>query len=177
MVSASADRVLAVEATVSGPAAALTKGLQPALRLDPPTPTVPTVPGLAPDVQAVLDIVNAERSARGIAPLQYHAQLTQAAHAHAADQYSRNCLTTLNHTGTDGSNPGTRIARTGLSVRTWGENIACNQRSAAQVMTAWMNSTGHRANILNGSFTHIGISVTLDSFGHPYWVQVFGTPR
>lgn len=124
----------------------------------------------------MLDAVNVQRISNGVAPVAHHALLTQAALAHAADQFSRDCLTTLDHTGTDGSNPGDRIARTGLRVRTWGENVACNQRSVADVMQAWMNSAGHRANILNPGFTHIGISITRDSRGHAYWLQVFGTP-
>jgi uncharacterized protein YkwD len=154
--------------------AALSAGLQSAERLNPPPPRDPVVPS---DVQAVLTLVNAERGARGIAPVSLHGQLTQAAQAHAADQFNRNCLTQLSHTGTDGSSPGDRIARTGLSVRTWGENIACGQRTPAQVMTAWMNSPGHASNILNSSFTHIGISASPDSDGRMYWVQVFATPR
>jgi uncharacterized protein YkwD len=154
--------------------AAPTVGLQSAVRLDPPPPRSPVV---ANDVQAVLTLVNAERGARGIAPVSLHVQLTQAAQAHAADQFQRNCFTQLSHTGTDGSSPGDRVARTGLRVRTWGKNIACGHRTPAQVMTAWMNSSGHRRNILNSSFTHIGISVSPNSDGRIYWVQVFGTPR
>ena len=154
--------------------AALSTGLQSAERLNTPPPRDPVVVN---DVQAVLNSVNAERVARGIAPVSLHPQLTQAARAHAADQFRRNCLTQLSHTGTDGSNPGDRIARTGLVVRTWAENIACGQRTPAQVMTAWMNSSGNRRNILNASLTHIGISVSPDGDGRLYWVQVFGTPR
>ena len=172
--SPTAGAVVALEPSASVESAALTSGLETARRLSPPPPTVP---GLEPDVQAILDSVNAERAARGIAPVAHHDQLAAAGRAHAADQFSRNCLTTLSHTGTDGSSPGDRIARTGLRVRTWGENIACNQQSPAQVMQAWVNSAGHLQNIVNSSFTHIGISITRDSQGHLYWVQVFGTPR
>jgi uncharacterized protein YkwD len=174
-ISPSAGAVVALESSVLGPAAALTSGLQSAERLNPPQPS--SGPQLDAGVQAILDSVNAERTARGIAPLTYHDQLTQAALAHAADQFSSNCLTSLSHYDTDGSGPGDRIARTGLRVRTWGENVACNQQSPAEVMQAWMNSAGHRGSILNSSFTHIGISITRDSRGHLYWMQVFGTPR
>ena len=165
---------LATTGLLSGPAASLRTGLQPAVRVAPPRPSTPSVPS---DVQAVLDITNAERAARGVAPLTLHPQLSQAAEAHARDQFRRDCLTQLSHIGTDGSNPGVRIARTGLQVRTWGENIACGQTSASSVMRAWMNSSGHRANILDPKFTHLGVSASRDSDGRPYWVQVFGTPR
>jgi len=142
-------------------------------------------PSAAPDpddllseatVVEVLKLVNAERSAVGLAPLIYYPPLSEAALAHAADQYYFNCLTSLTHTGTDGSNSGQRIVRTGFTVRTWGENIACNQRTPAEAMRGWMNSPGHRQNILSDRFTHIGISITRDSRGQPYWLQVFGTP-
>jgi uncharacterized protein YkwD len=171
--AASSNSVVAVDEGFAV-SAALDAGLQTAERLDAPPPREPIVVN---DVQAVLTLVNAERAARGIAPVRLQAQLTQAAQTHAADQFNRDCLRQLSHTGTDGSSPGDRIARTGLRVRTWGENIACGQRTPAQVMSAWMNSPGHRRNILNSSFTHIGISVSRDSDGRLYWVQVFGTPR
>jgi uncharacterized protein YkwD len=146
-------------------------GLQLAVRLDPP----PRGSFLPADVQAILDSVNAHRAANGISAVSYHEQLTQAGVAHAADQFFRNCQ--LSHTGSDGSSAGDRITRTGLRVSNWGENIACGQRTPAQVMAAWMNSSGHRKNILNSGFTHIGISISRDSGGRNYWVQVFGTPR
>lgn len=181
---------LAIGAGITAPAS-LRAGLQRAVRLDPPTtaPPVTTVPvvttppgstvgsGLAPDVEQLLDLLNFERTSRGLVPLLHHPQLAQAGAAHAADYFNLNCLTSLSHTGRDGSSPGTRIKRTGLQVSTWGENLACNNQSPALVNQAWMNSSGHRANILNTSFTHVGISITRDIHGHPYWVQVFGTPR
>lgn len=170
--STPSGNVVAVGESVS--TAAITSGLQHAIRLDTPPPREPTA---VSEVQAVVNLVNAERVARGIAPVGYHEQLAQAARAHAADQFHRDCLTQLSHTGTDGSSPGDRVARTGLRVRTWGENVACGQRTPEQVMTAWMNSSGHRRNILSASFTHIGVSVSRDSDGRLYWVQVFGTPR
>lgn len=179
--------------------AALQQGLQGAERLNPPSPrptlppppvvVPPTTPpvgsdpgstvgsGLPANVEQLLNILNSERTSRGLNPLLHHEQLAQAGRAHAADYFSLNCLTSLSHTGRDGSDPGDRIARTGLRVRTWGENLACNNQSAAHVMQAWMNSSGHRANILNPAFTHVGLSISTDAFGHPYWVQVFGTPR
>ena len=169
----SAGSVVALDEGISV-SAVLSTGLQRADRLNPPPPRRTVVPD---DVQMVLSLVNAERAARGIAPVSLQGQLSQAARAHAADQFNRDCLTQLSHTGTDGSNPGVRIARTGFSIRAWAENIACGQRSPAQVMTAWMNSSGHRRNILNASLTHIGISVSPDSDGRLYWVQVFATPR
>lgn len=163
--------------------AARVGGATPTDTLPPPpttTPTTTTAPSPTGtsnsiDVQAVLDRTNTERAQRGAAPLQLHPQLNQAAEAHAADQFNRGC-NNLSHTGTDGSSPFDRIERTGLQYRAAAENIACGYGSPAAVMDGWMNSSGHRANILNSSYTHIGISATIDANGRPYWVQVFATP-
>lgn len=179
--------LLAADATaVNG--AALSTSLQPAKRIPgskttvvpppPPPTTAPAPAGQSAAERAVLDRVNAERTSRGIAPLTWHVQLAQAADIHGNDQRNRPCASGfLTHTGTDGSSPGDRIKRTGLSVRNWGENIACRYTSAQAVMDGWMASSGHRANILNSSFTHIGVSLTFADDGTAYWVQVFGLPR
>jgi uncharacterized protein YkwD len=170
--AAPSSSVVALDVGIFNPAA-LSGGLQTADRLDPPPPRTPVAPN---DVQTILTLVNAERARVGKAPVSLQPQLTQAAQAHAANQFSRSC-SALSHTGTDGSNSFTRITRTGLQVSAWAENIACGQSTPGQVMTSWMNSSGHRSNILNSSFTHIGISVSRNSDGRLYWVQVFGTPR
>ena len=108
VVAAPSGHVVAIGGQITGPAA-LSGGLQEAERLNPPPPRGPVI---SAEVQAILDSVNAQRAARGIAPVGYHEQLTQAAQAHAADQFHRDCLTQLSHRGTDGSDPGDRIART-----------------------------------------------------------------
>ena len=138
----------------------------------PPTTTAPA--GLDPMLVEVLTLVNAERAQRGIAPLQIQAQLNQAAQVHSEDQARRNTLT---HYGPNGETPGDRIDDTGYQYRTWGENAAMGFRSAASVMTGWMNSPGHRQNILNSAFTEIGLGIAVSSSGAPYWTQVFAAPR
>lgn len=103
------------------------------------------------------------------------AQLTEAAEAHAADQSNVGCGK-LSHDGTDGSNLGDRVTRADYDWRAVGENIACKSSTPSEAMTSWMNSTGHRENILSQDYTEIGIAAALDAFGDMYWVQVFGTP-
>jgi uncharacterized protein YkwD len=78
----------------------------------------------------------------------------------------------FDHTNPDGDGPGERVTAAGYRWATYGENIAKGQRTPAQVMESWMNSPGHRANILNCSFEEIGIG--LHDGGGPYWTQVFG---
>lgn len=161
--------------SISGSAGSAS-GLTGAVRLDPPPPP-PTTPPVSARAQEVFTRTNAERTSRGLAPLSLHSQLTQAAESHASDQFARDCLTQLSHTGTDGSSPFDRIKRTGFTYSTAAENIACGYGTPAAAVAGWMGSSGHRANILNGSLTHVGISASLDSDGRWYWVQVFATPR
>ncbi|BAU87675.1 allergen V5/tpx-1 family protein [Streptomyces laurentii] len=78
----------------------------------------------------------------------------------------------FDHTNPDGDGPGERVTATGYQWSTYGENIAKGQATAAEVMEGWMNSPGHRANILNCDFREIGIG--LHTSGGPYWTQVFG---
>lgn len=155
-----------------------------AQRTSPPQPAPPApVPpperssALPAQVQAIVDQTNWERGKIGLAPLTYHDRLGQAAAIHAADQRNQPCAVGyLSHVGSDGSRANSRIARTGLQYSTWGENIACGFSGVDAVMKGWMNSPGHRANILNSQFTHIGISIMKSDAGIYYWVQNFAVP-
>lgn len=155
-----------------------------AVRVDPPDPppsttatTIPsgTVPdGFAAELAQVVAITNAERAAVGAGPLTVDPLLTLAAQLHSEDQARMDRLT---HTGSDGSDPGDRIARQGYVFRTWGENAAVGYRTAERVMDGWMNSPGHRRNLLNASYTEIGVGVAFAADGTAYWTQVFAAPR
>ena len=151
----------------------------PAVRLAPPEKPKPAPqPGpqiamLRPEFQQQLDMLNAERSRRGLAPFAYNEQLGQAAQAHSVDQANRRLMT---HTGSDGSSPGDRIRRTGYRFCNWAENVAFGYGSAEAVVVAWMNSPGHAANILSSN-TQVGFGLAYSVDGLPYWTQKFGTPR
>lgn len=121
----------------------------------------------------VVQLVNERRGEAGLAPVSVSGQLTTAAQNHSADQARTGVMS---HTGSDGSNTGTRISRTGYRYRTYGENVAAGYGSADAVMTAWMNSSGHRANILNGNFTQIGVGLAYKSDGTPFWTMVLAAP-
>jgi len=132
-------------------------------------------PAPAPTTQQqVINLTNARRADNGLRPLTVNSTLTAVAQAHAADQAS---VDTMSHTGTDGSDPGTRIIRSGYPVAAWGENVAAGYATPDTVMTAWMNSPGHRANILNNTFTQIGIAIAYAPDGTPYWAMEFGRPQ
>lgn len=131
-------------------------------------------PGGSVSTQAreVVNLVNAERAKAGCGALSIDDKLMTAAQRHSQDQADHR---NMSHTGSDGSDAGDRLDRVGYSWRTYGENVAWNQKTPAAVMDAWMNSPGHRANILNCAFTEIGVGVA--SSNGPYWTQVFAAPR
>ncbi|WFF03359.1 CAP domain-containing protein [Micromonospora sp. WMMD964] len=120
----------------------------------------------------VVDLVNAERAKAGCKALTIDDKLMTAAQKHSQDQADHQ---NMSHTGSDGSNAGVRLDRVGYAWRTYGENVAWNQKTPTSVMDAWMNSSGHKANILNCAFTEIGVGIA--SSNGPYWTQVFAAPR
>lgn len=117
---------------------------------------------------AVIAATNAERAEVGCGPVRADSRLTAAAQAHAADMSARGYFS---HTDRDGQDSADRIHDAGFSGSATGENIAYGQDSAAEVMAAWMDSTGHRGNILDCDYDRIGVGY--DSRGD-YWVQDFG---
>ncbi|WOD38598.1 CAP domain-containing protein [Nodosilinea sp. E11] len=123
--------------------------------------------------QELLQLVNAERRRVNAPPLVLNDRLTSAAQRHAQDMATSG---RMSHTGSDGSTMRSRIDATQYRWANIGENVAMGQPNATAVMTAWMNSPGHRQNILNPAFTELGIGYATAA-GRPYWVQVFARPR
>ncbi|TRV78336.1 sigma-70 family RNA polymerase sigma factor [Streptomyces sp. 130] len=132
-----------------------------------PAGSVPSPPS---DAERVLALVNTERAKEGCSPVSGNDELTTAAQRHSEDMAARDYFS---HTSRDGSGPGERITAAGYRWSTYGENIAKGQRTPADVMESWMNSPGHRANILNCSFRELGVGIQ-DSPGGPVWTQDFG---
>ena len=120
--------------------------------------------------QRVVDLVNAERAAYGLAPLTYNAQLDAAAEGHNSVQVQTR---TMAHINIGDGDPGSRIRAAGF-MGAWGENVAVGQSSPEQVVREWMNSPTHRANILNPNFHQIGVSFAQTSDGYSFWTQSFG---
>ncbi|RZU13011.1 CAP domain-containing protein [Streptomyces sp. BK239] len=124
------------------------------------------------EVQAaaeVLKLVNEERSKVGCSPVAANSSLASLAQAFSVDMANRNFF---DHTDPGGASPWDRAAKAGITDL-GGENIARGQADAAAVMQAWMNSPGHRANILNCDFKTLGVGVHFGS-GGPWWTQDFG---
>lgn|GEM_PF-1352746 len=162
--------VAAAPIAISGPVT--TVSLARAVRVNPPAPPAAPAPLISPILLEMLDRVNAERSARGLAPFTYDDRLILAAQRHSDDQASRG---RTSHTGSDGSTLAVRIDRIGYSWSRLGENVAHGFPDAASVVAAWMASPEHRANILSVN-TQFGLGLALGMDGRPYWTQVFATP-
>ena len=117
--------------------------------------------------QEVVNLVNKERAKVGLAALTMDSALTKVAQAKSQDMKDNNYFS---HTSPTYGSPFDMMKKFGISYKSAGENIAKGQTSAQQVVEAWMNSEGHRANILDEKFTHIGVGYV--SSGH-YWTQMF----
>ena len=120
--------------------------------------------------QQVLDLVNAERTKRGISALTLDSNLSSVATKKSQDMVNKNYF---DHTSPTYGSPFDMMKQFGISYRTAGENIAKGQKTPQEVVTAWMNSEGHRKNILNPNFTNLGVGITKDSKGTTYWTQMF----
>ncbi|ASW53993.1 CAP domain-containing protein [Plantactinospora sp. KBS50] len=125
----------------------------------------------ASEEQQVIALVNQERAKAGCGNLVADSALMTAARLHSQDQAAHN---NMSHNGSDGSTFDQRINRAGYSGRTLGENVAYGYPTPAAVMDGWMNSEGHRANILNCSFKDIGVGIARGSDKALYWTQDFG---
>ena len=135
----------------------------------PPAQDASTPEELAAEV---VRLVNVERAKEGLAPLGTYDSLTRAAQIRAPE-----IVTLFSHDRPDGTSCFTAMDQTGAKkgAYTWGENIAAGNATAAATVEQWMNSPGHRANILNAKFTHIGVGYQHSAgstYGH-YWVQMF----
>lgn len=152
----------------------------------PPTPDTGVTPPPKPDTgpvpptgqcgmntfeEQVFQLVNQQRQNQGLAAYACDAKAVL-----VARNYSKLMCDTghFSHYGPDGSTPWSRLKAGGVSFQTAGENIAAGQSTPQSVMNSWMNSSGHRANILSGSFAYIGVGYDNCGKGYKhYWTQVF----
>lgn len=123
--------------------------------------------------EEVLRLTNIERANYGLSPLTWDESLSDIAQAHCADMIQRNFFA---HDNPDGLSPFDRIKNAGISYFMAAENIAAGQPSPEAVVEAWMNSSGHRANILTPDFEKLGVGVMKGGSYGIYWTQVFLKP-
>ena len=130
-----------------------------------------TIPQVSASVTAyeneVIRLVNEIRVKNGLKPLKANWELSRIARYKSQDMVDNSYFS---HTSPTYGSPFQMIKNFGLSFRTAGENIAYGQKTPQAVVNAWMNSSGHRANILNSSYTQIGVGYVAK--GH-YWTQMF----
>lgn len=124
------------------------------------------------DTQAaqVLELVNKERSSRGLQPLQLDSKLNKVAAEKARDMAQNGYFS---HDSPTYGSPFDMMRSFGVDYHSAAENIAAGQRSASEVMQSWMNSSGHRANILNPDYNKLGVGYYNAGSKAPYWVQEF----
>ena len=131
-----------------------------------PTAKPSTNPVVATEAQQeILSLVNKERAAAGLSALELDTKLNEVATEKARDMAVNNYFS---HTSPTYGSPFDMLSEFGVSYRTAGENIAYGQTSEEQVMNDWMNSPGHRANILNANYTKLGVGYVQGK-----WVQLF----
>ena len=121
----------------------------------------------------VLELVNEERAKQGLSPLTWHEGLANVARAHSQDMNDRRFFS---HDNPDGQSPFDRIKAAGIAYTRAAENVAAGQKTPEEVMQGWMNSAGHRANILNPNLTALGVGYYAGDgpYTH-YWTQCFIT--
>ncbi|MCZ2258246.1 CAP domain-containing protein [Sporosarcina sp. G11-34] len=147
----------------------------PTVPVENPTPTVPAEKpvetpqdaSISAIEKAVLDLTNAERQKAGLKPLQTDSKLMNSARQKSTDMASKGYFS---HTSPTYGSPFDQMKANGVTYKSAAENIAMGQRTAAEVVKGWMESPGHRQNILTPGFTHIGIGY--DKNGN-YWTQQF----
>lgn len=140
----------------------------------PGTPNVPSTPGTTNEFTSledqVIQLVNVERSKIGVPSLAKNNQLTDVARTKSEDLITNNYFS---HNSPVYGSPFNMLDTFGISYNAAAENIASGQRTSEEVMNTWMNSTGHRANILSSNYNQIGVGVARDQNGNMYWTQLF----
>lgn len=134
-----------------------------------PAPTTPPASGLTADEQAMVNLVNQERAKAGLKPLAVDMRLVSLARQKSQDMITNNYFS---HQSPTYGSPFDMMRKAGVTYRTAGENLA-GASTVQQAHSGLMNSSGHRANILNASYTHIGIGVIRGGRYGAMWTQMF----
>lgn len=130
-------------------------------------------------INQIYHVTNDERQKHGVPPVNLHQKLSQAAQRHSEDMAQRRYFS---HRGANNSTPADRVAATGYAWSLVAENISSGNASPWEVVQGWMDSPGHRANIVNPELQEIGIGVCYVQLGQApmniqyYWTQLFATP-
>lgn len=135
--------------------------------------TIPDISNVTTLENEVIRLTNAERTKRGLPALKTNWQLSRVARYKSQDMINKNYFA---HQSPTYGSPFDMMQSFGLRFSAAGENIAMGQRTPKEVVAAWMNSPGHRSNILGTSYTEIGVGLAKDKYGRCYWTQMFMRP-
>jgi uncharacterized YkwD family protein len=135
--------------------------------------TIPNIDDVKSVENEVIKLVNAERSKKGLPALKANWELSRVARMKSQDMINKNYFA---HQSPTYGSPFDMMETFGIRFSSAGENIAKGQQSASQVMNAWMNSPGHRSNILSSSYSEIGVGLATSKNGTKYWTQMFIRP-
>lgn len=137
-------------------------------------PSTTNVPSVSSDIRAleteVIRLVNIERAKAGRSALTENSKISNVARIKAKDFINNSYFS---HNSPTYGTPFEMLRSFGITFTAAAENIASGQRSAAEVMNTWMNSSGHRTNILNSTYNQIGVGVARDNKDNTFWVQMF----
>jgi uncharacterized protein YkwD len=123
--------------------------------------------------EQLLNLINAERSTRGLAPLDADNLLRQVAEAHSQDMVNRRFFS---HTNPDGLDPAERLEQAGYEAIAWGETLGAGYTSATAMFNGWISSSSHTAILFSPDYTEIGLGyVAGGPYGH-YWTAILATP-
>lgn len=134
---------------------------------------IPTYNSITAYENEVVRLVNVQRTQRGLKALKQNLQLCNLARTKSQDMINSNYFSHISPTY---GSPFNMMENAGINFSAAGENIAMGQTTPAMVMNAWMNSPGHRANILSPSYTQIGVGLAKNKNGILYWTQEFINP-
>lgn len=142
----------------------------PTTQAPAPTTTNNTSTAVSSYEQKVVELVNVERQKAGLPALKLDTAISNVARTKSKDMATNNYFA---HQSPTYGSAGDMLTKFGIRWSAWGENIASGQRTPESVVTAWMNSPGHRANIMSTNFSRIGVGYATNSNGTPYWTQMF----
>ncbi len=135
--------------------------------------TIPSQGTISEYEKEVARLVNVERAKRGLQKLTLNAQISKVARIKCQDMINKRYFS---HTSPTYGSPFRMMESFGIRFSAAGENIAYGQKTPAEVMRGWMNSPGHRANILSKTYTNIGVGQATSKTGVKYWTQLFTKP-
>jgi uncharacterized YkwD family protein/spore coat assembly protein SafA len=132
--------------------------------------TIPSIDNVKTLEQQVIDLVNKQRAAHGLSQLKANWEVCRVARYKSQDMINKHYF---DHQSPTYGSPFTMMQSFGIRFSAGGENIAYGQRTPQEVMNTWMNSPGHRANILSATYNQMGCGVAKTSGGTYYWTQMF----